>query len=161
MKRTALLFCTALALTACSSSTSPSSNNNSSTGQKPPSSASKGNTVDFTGTYGLSTMSVDSSDGGSATYTTDANDGATLTLTSAAYTLTSTGNFAQNLTSTNGTYVATDTSASAQRGTLVLNDSSAAKTQNAFYSYAGTTLSISIPNGDGNGNTVVTAWIKQ
>lgn len=154
----------AAAIAACSSSTSPGSNNNNNTGntgQKPPSTASKGNTVDLSGTYNLSQLAIDSSDGGTATQSTDANDGATLTLTTSTYQLTAVGNFGQTLNSTHGSYVATDTSSSAQRGTLVLNDSVAAKTENAQYTYANSTLTVSIPNGSGQGNAVITTWIKQ
>lgn len=155
-----LLLCGMAIVAACSSSTTPSSNNNSS-GQKPPSSAQNGDKVDLSGTYNLSTLTVDSTDGGSWSATADANDGATLALTTSAYTLTSTGNFSQNLNNTHGSYTATDTSSAAQRGTLVLYDSVAAKTQNAQYGYANNTLTVTIPNGDGQGNAVVTAWVKQ
>lgn len=163
-KRSATLTCTAVmlaaAIAACSSSTSPSNNANTS-GQKPPSSAGKGNMVDFTGTYDLSTLTIDSADGGSSSLNPDANDGATLTLTTTAYQLSTTGNFSQALSNTEGSYTATDTSSSAQRGTLVLYDSAAAKTENASYSYSNSTLTVTIPNGSGSGNTVVTAWVKQ
>jgi hypothetical protein len=156
-KRFTLLGCMAVAVTiaACSSSTSPSNNNT-----KPPSGASKGQHVDFTGTYALQSYADDSADGGTATQHTDANNGGTLALTSAGFTLTWTGSFAQQQ-NTHGSYVATDTSSSAQRGTLVLYDSVQAKTQDAVYSYASNTLTISIPNGDGQSGTVVTVWNKQ
>ena len=157
-KRHALLCCMAI-VAACSSSTTPSGSN--STGQKPPSTATNGDKVDLSGTYNLSTMAVDSADGGSSTATTDANDGATLTLTTTAYTLASTGSFSQNLNNTHGSYTATDTSSASQRGTLVLYDSVAAKTQDAQYAYSNNTLTVTIPSGDGQGNAVVTAWVKQ
>jgi hypothetical protein len=158
-KRHALLCLAIVAGAACSSSTSPSGNNSG--GEKPPSSAGNGDKVNLSGTYNLSTLTIDSTDGGSASATTDANDGATLTLTTTAYTLATTGNFSQSLSNTSGSYTATDTSSSAQRGTLVLTDSAAAKTENAMYGYANNTLTVTIPNGDGSGNTVVTAWVKQ
>jgi hypothetical protein len=154
-KRHAVLFCIAAIVAACSSSTSPSS------GEKSPSNAGNGDKVDLTGTYDLSTFTFDSADGGSWTASTDANNTATLTLTSAAYTLGSTGALTQNIGNTHGSYTATDTSSSAQRGTLVLYDSVAAKTQNANWAYANNTLTVSIPNGGGSGNTIVTAWAKQ
>jgi hypothetical protein len=155
-KRFALLGCIAAAVTfaACSSSTAPN-------GQQPPSSASKGQKVDFSGTYNLSTFTFDSANGGSWTANTDANDGATLALTKGAYTLASTGNFSQNISNTHGSYTATDTSSASQRGTLVLYDSVMAKTQNALYWYTDNTLHVSIANGGGNGNTIVTDWVKQ
>ena len=157
-KRHAVLFCLAAIMAACSSSTSPSST--SPGGAKSPSNAGNGDKVDLTGTYNLSTFTFDSADGGSWMVGTDANDGATLVLTSGAYTLSSTGNFSQNISNTHGSYTATDTSSSAQRGTLVLYDSVAARTQNASYSYVNNTLTVSIPNGGGSG-TIVTAWLKQ
>jgi hypothetical protein len=155
-KRFALLGCIAALVTfaACSSSTSPS-------GLQPPSSASKGQKVDLSGMYHLSTLTFDSADGGSWSASTDANDGATLALTTAGYTLASTGAFTQNIGQTHGSYTATDTSSAAQRGTIVLYDSVQAKTQNANYAYANNTLTVSIPNGGGQGNTIVTAWLKQ
>ena len=155
-KRHALLFCIAAIVAACSSSTSPSAN-----GEKSPSNAGNGDKVDLTGTYDLSTFTFDSADGGSWTASTDANNTATLTLTSGAYTLGSTGALTQNIGNTHGSYTATDTSSAAQRGTLVLYDSVAAKTQNANWAYANNTLTVSIPNGGGSGNTIVTAWAKQ
>ena len=154
-KRHALVFCIAAIVAACSSSTSPSS------GEKSPSNAGNGDKVDLTGTYDLSTFTFDSADGGSWTASTDANNTATLTLTSGAYTLGSTGALTQNIGNTHGSYTATDTSSAAQRGTLVLYDSVAAKTQNANWAYANNTLTVSIPNGGGSGNTIVTAWAKQ
>jgi len=154
--RHALLFCIAAIVAACSSSTSPSAN-----GEKSPSNAGNGDKVDLTGTYDLSTFTFDSADGGSWTASTDANNTATLTLTSGAYTLGSTGALTQNIGNTHGSYTATDTSSAAQRGTIVLYDSVAAKTQNATYAYANNTLTVTIPNGGGSGNTIVTAWAKQ
>jgi hypothetical protein len=153
--RHAVLFCIAAIVAACSSSTSPSS------GEKSPSNAGNGDKVDLTGTYDLSTFTFDSTDGGSWTASTDANDAATLTLTGSTYTLSSTGALTQNIGNTHGSYTATDTSSAAQRGTLVLYDSVAAKTQNANYAYANNTLTVTIPNGGGSGNTIVTAWAKQ
>jgi hypothetical protein len=149
-KRHALLCCIAI-VAACSSSTAPNSPSNAKQGQK----------VNFSGTYDLSTFTFDSADGGSWSQSTDANNTATLVLTSGAYTLSSTGALTNNLGATHGSYVATDTSSSAQRGTLVLYDSVAAKTQNYLYSYSNNTLTVSAPNGGGNGNTIVTAWAKQ
>ena len=151
-KRFALLGCIAAAVTfaACSSSTAPNNANSAKNGQK----------VNLSGTYDLHTFTFDSTSGGSWTATTDANNTATLTLTSAGYTLASTGALTQAITATHGSYTATDTSSSAQRGTLVLYDSVQAKTQNAAYAYANNTLTVSLANGGGQG-TIVTAWVKQ
>lgn len=153
-KRHAVLLLLAAIVAACSSSTSPN-------GEQSPSNAKQGQKVNLAGTYSLSTFTFDSADGGSWTASTDANNTATLTLTSAAYTLGSTGALTQNIGNTHGSYTATDTSSSAQRGTIVLYDSVAAKTQNANWAYANNTLTVTIPNGGGSGNTIVTAWAKQ
>lgn len=154
-KRHAVLLLLAAIVAACSSSsTSPN-------GEKSPSNAGNGDKVDLTGTYDLSTFTFDSADGGSWSASTDVNNTATLTLTGGAYTLGSTGALTQNIGNTHGSYTATDTSSAAQRGTLVLYDSVAAKTQNANWAYANNTLTVSIPNGGGSGNTIVTAWAKQ
>ncbi|HXB27081.1 MAG TPA: hypothetical protein VNV25_20305 [Gemmatimonadaceae bacterium] len=153
-KRHAVLLLLAAIVAACSSSTSPN-------GEQSPSNAKQGQKVNLAGTYSLSTFTFDSADGGSWSQSTDANNTATLTLTAGAYTLASTGALTQTLSNTHGSYTATDTSSSSQGGTLVLYDSVAAKTQNYLYSYSNNTLTVSAPNGDGNGNTIVTAWAKQ
>jgi hypothetical protein len=155
-KRSALLPCLAISavIAACSGSTAPSSSNS----PQPPSSASKGQEVNFTGTYDLSYLVSNGQQVNS-----DANDGGTLTLTSTAYQLSWTGSFASGgNTDSHGSYVATDTSSTAQRGTLALYDSVAAKTENATYSYSGDTLVVTIPNSGQNANeTIVTYWIQQ
>jgi hypothetical protein len=162
-KRTALVSCTAImlaaAIAACSSSTSPSSS--SGNNPKPPSSASKGDSVNLTGTYDLAMFVFDSTDGGSASSSTDANDGATLTLNSTGYSLTWTGSFLTNGNqNTHGSYEAVDTSSTAQRGTIALYDSVKARTQNGTYAMSNDTLTVSIPDGGGNG-TDITIFIKQ
>jgi hypothetical protein len=161
-KRSALLSCTVIALAAaiaaCSSSTSPGN------GTKPPGSASKGDSLNLSGSYNLTAIVLDSADGGTSTLTADANDGGTLVLTSAAYSLTWTGFFLQGSQNTHGSYVAVDTSSTVQRGTIVLYDSVKAKSQNAWYAYSGDTLTVAVPNNNGNGTsngTEVTFWIKQ
>jgi hypothetical protein len=162
-KRTAIVSCTAIvlaaAIAACSSSTSPSANNGNN--PKTPSSASKGDSVDLTGTYNLAVFTFDSTDGGTASSSTDANDGATLALTSNGYTLTWTGSFLNNGNqNTHGSYEAVDTSSTAQRGTIALYDSVKARTQNGTYAMSNDTLTVSIPDGGGNG-TDITIFIKQ
>lgn len=164
-KRSALVTCTAIVLAAtiaaCSGSTSPSSNNSNGNAPKNPGSASKGDSVNLTGTYNLAMFMFDSTDGHAASYPPDANDGGTLTLTTAGYGLAWTGSFLNNNGNTHGSYEAVDTSSAAQRGTIALYDSVKAKTQTGVWGLSNDTLTVSLPENSGNGVTDVTIWIKQ
>jgi hypothetical protein len=165
-KRSAILSCTVVALAAvvaaCSGSTAPSNGNNSngSTTPQSPSKASKGDSVDLTGTYNLAEILFDSTDGGQSSYSTDANDGGTLTITTTAYALAWTGSFLNNEQDTHGSYEAVDTSTTAARGTIALYDSVKAKTQDGTWVMSNDTLTVSLPSGS-NSVTDVTIWIKQ
>lgn len=144
------------AIAACSSSTSPKSSG--STGLTSPSGATKGDSIDLTGTYNLTHFTEDSSDGGSYSNGTDANDGGTLVLTSTNFTLTWTGAYeTANGNGTSGTYVATDSSSTADRGTIVLTSN---KSQTGTYTLSNDSLYVSLPNSS-SGVTDITVWIKQ
>ncbi len=163
-KRSALVTCTAIVLAAtiaaCSGSTSPSSNNSNGNAPKNPGSASKGDSVNLTGTYNLAMFVFDSTDGHSSSQSSDANDGGTLTLNTTTYALAWTGAFLTNDQNTHGSYEAVDTSSTAQRGTIALYDSVKAKTQDGVWVLSNDTLTVSLPDGGGTG-TDVSIWIKQ
>jgi hypothetical protein len=116
-------------------------------------SASKGDSVNLSGTYDLSYF------GGSPIV--DANDGATIVLTKSGYNVQATGSFNGKVGPDSGTYVAVDTSsvAGVLAGTIVLTSSVSGNnnTQAAFV-MSNDSLQVNVPNN----NTVQhTVWIKQ
>jgi hypothetical protein len=111
----------------------------------------KGDSVNLTGTYQLSSFTGE---------TVDSTDGATITLTKTTYKFQSTGLFDCMLGTDSGTYVAVDTATTSGvvAGTIVLTSlvDSGSTTQGAFVA-SSDSLQVNVTN---NGSTTNTVWIK-
>ncbi len=149
-KYNALLTVAAIALAAVIAACSTTTTN--ATGPANPGNASKGDSVNLSGTYDLVAFTGE---------TVDANDGATIVLTKSTYNLQATGSFNCKLGPDSGTYVAVDTSSTAGvvAGTIVLTSlvNEGGPMQAAFV-ISNDTLQVNVPN---NGSPQHTVWVKQ
>jgi hypothetical protein len=149
-KYNSLLTVAAIALTAVIAACSTTAT--SATGPTNPGNASKGDSVNLSGTYDLVFFTGE---------TVDANDGATIALTKSTYNLQATGTFNGKLGPDSGTYVAVDTASAAGvvAGTIVLTSlvNQGSPTQGAFV-VSHDTLQVNVSN---NGSAQQTMWVKQ